>query len=117
MSLLDNMPHAVDIRRTTYDSDDLAGDYEKPTVAAYCANEPAWVQSAGPTVVKDFKNRDQNVTHVVFLDNNPGLRLSDKITVLSGPYIDEVLIVRGFREVTAGMDLAWAIYAETDREA
>ena len=114
MSLLSEMPHEIDIYHVTYPQDGLAAHV--PTETRYARAQAADVQPASTAVINEFKARDQNVTHQVFLQSNPGLRLDDVIVVGSGPYDGTRLSIRGFHEATAGRGLAWMIAAESDRE-
>ena len=117
MSLLDSdsLPHAIDIAHVSYANDSLGGDV--PTEAsAYAANQPAWVQPSSAASIKEFKLRNMNVTHDVYLNENPGLRLDDVITVTSGPYEDATLTIKGFRECTAGLGYGWLVVCEISRE-
>ena len=113
MSLLENLPHTIDISRLTYTIDASGGDVPTKASTPYADNEPAWVQPASAASIKEFAVRNQRVTHDVYMTRNPGLRLDDIIDVLDGPYASHCLSVLAWRECTAGLGLAWMAQCET----
>lgn len=115
MSLLDNLPHTCDILRPTIAQDALGGDYEA-SESAYLSDEPCWVQPASASKIIEFAKRDQVVTHRVFFNRNPSIRLTDKIRVTSGEYSGKTLTVATDADASAGMGILWEVYAEIDRE-
>jgi hypothetical protein len=114
------MPHAVDLNRTHYQQG--AGGAEVPSnQPAYVTDEPAFIQTAGAREISEFKARNMNVTHHVFLQRNPGLKLGDRLIardgILSCPYVGREFAVRSFNECTAGLGLLWEAWCELGKVA
>jgi hypothetical protein len=117
MSLLDNLPHTCDLFRTGVVADDTgSGDHEQVDATAYIADEPCWVQPASAAEIIHFQRRDQIVTHKVYFNRDPGVRLTDKLDVTSGPYDGSRLTIRTHADSGAGLGLLWKVMAEIDRE-
>ena len=116
MSLLDNLPHTINLCHVTA----AQGQYVSGKLTkgdAYLEDEPAWVQPADAKTVTEFASRDQVVTHVVYLQSLPsGIKLSDLVDVTYGPYSGYVMKVRAWREATAGLNAAWKLVCEVNRE-
>lgn len=116
MSLLDSFPHTVDLARVTYTADPLGGDVPSENPTPYAEAESAWVQPASANTIREFQQRNQQVSHTVYLRRNPGLKLDDVMTVHGGPYDGAVLAIVSFNETTAGLGLAWQAICQISRE-
>ena len=122
MSLVDDdgsgFPHEVSIYRVVLSQGAMGGDSEALAASPYSADTPAWIQPSNANTIKEYAKRDQRVTHDVYFLSDPGLKLTDVIRVVTGPaaMIGEDLTVRGFREATAGMDVATVANCENSRE-
>jgi hypothetical protein len=119
MSLLDNMPHAIDVNHVTSSRDEFIGT--TPVDADfYVTEEPAFIQTAGSREVREFASRGIAVTHQVFLQRDPGLRLNDRVIardgVLACPYAGKEFMVRSWDECTTGFGLAWVVSCEIYRQ-
>lgn len=123
MSLLDAMPHLVDIQHIGYSqpADELGGDVEI-TSAPYAVDEPAWLQVASASEVKMYAARNQDVILRCYLQRDPGFRLPDRLQAKDGadvscPYAGKWFSVLAFSEATVGFGLLWKAIIKQEQEA
>ncbi len=114
MSLLENLPHTIDLSRMTYGKGDYGGDV--PTATAFVLAEPAWVQTASQDEIAEFQIDKIKVTHKIFLRRDPGLQLDDDILIHGGQYSGTHMKAKSWAEATAGIGLLWKLFAEINRE-
>lgn len=119
MSLLSDMPHTCDLGRTTATQDESGGAVLQDE-DFYATDEPAFVQTASASDIKEFRADGQRVTHMIFLQRNPGLRKGDRLIPRDGasacPYAGVELAIVTFRDCTAGFGLAWEVFCEIYRQ-
>ncbi len=120
MSLIETLPHKIDIAHITYTQDASGADVENDPVI-YIADEPAWIQPLSNREIDFYKSRNQDVSHKVYLTRNPGIALADVITAKDGddvacPYAGRHLLFRGFAEATAGIGLLWKALCYINQE-
>ncbi len=120
MSLLDSdgWPHLITITRTKSENDDFGGHVQDNASAPAASDVPAWVQEAAESVIKQYRYTDQRVTHVVYLESNPGVHLNDDILVSGAPFDGKRFGVRGYGNCAVGFDILFRIateeYLQTD---
>lgn len=114
MSLLDteNWPHTCDIYRNAVANDDFGGRSITRAGTPYADDKPCWYQEASHSQVVEFAAKGQKVTHAIYLEDNPGLKLNDSIIVLDGPHAGKEFAIRSFDTCTVGFDLLWEVMAE-----
>lgn len=114
MSLLDNLPHTVDIYElTTTGNDTLIGDdNDVRTLKAGGTDVDAWVQTASQAEIEKFEKRGYKVTHKIFFTANPGFVDSD--TVIYG---GKFFAFRSIADASAGLDMLYkAMFEEISSE-
>jgi hypothetical protein len=114
MSLLDsgNWPHTCDIFRTIPTNDEAGGTVLTQAGTPYADDQACWYQEASHSQVTEFQAKGQKVTHVIYLESNPGLKLNDAIIVTGGPHDGKEFAIKSFDTCTVGFDLLWEVMAE-----
>jgi hypothetical protein len=121
MSLIDQLPHTAAIHHVSYSQDDggLGGETEN-NQAAYVVAEPAWFQPLSTSEVNKYGQRNQEVSHKVYLQRDPGLRLDDRLIAASGlrtcPWAGREFSFVAFDEATAGFGLLWKAIVKIETE-
>lgn len=106
MTLLDNMPHRATHVRPRYEEQDDLSDLAK--LESVAAGVECWVQNAGRNDVIEYGKRDQRVTHKVFFNGDPALRVGDRLTITSGPsHVGADLKFLAISDRSAGLGVLW----------
>lgn len=114
MSLLDteNWPHTCDIYRTTVANDDAGGTTLTQAATPYAEDKACWYQEASHNQITEYQADGMRVTHVIYLEDNPGLKLNDAIIVSGGPHDGKEFAIRSYDTCTVGFDLLWEVMVE-----
>lgn len=115
MSLPENLPHLADIYVLKPVQDEIGGDHEEAQLSE--SDVACWVQPASDREITQFQRRDQNVTHSVYFQGNPGLRPGYVIVPKDGaqascPFAGATLEVKSANETTAGLGVLWKVMCE-----
>jgi hypothetical protein len=121
MSLIESLPHTADIGHVHYQQDTgQLGAETEVTEAAYVVAEPCWIQPLSAAETVKYRARNQDVTHKVYLQRDPGLRLDDRLIAADGlrscPWAGREFVFKAFDETTAGMDMLWKAIVQISQE-
>ena len=122
MSILDNPPHKVTIKRPRYERDQ-DGVGRMTTLVDVSTNVSSWIQNASSSEIMEYQKRDQRISdRVSFFGTRPDIMIGDVIEVTSavshagvGTHIGESYTVMAMPERTAGYGLAWTAYCDRER--
>lgn len=117
MSLLDDFPHTVALKRPTSIEDSMASSREGTPVTLK-SNEAAWVQNTSRRQIEDFDKRDQQVSHNVFFTTDHDLRPGDFIEVTAGPsFVGLRLDFAAASDRSAGLGKLFCVFTNEDNNA
>lgn len=114
MSLLDKLPHLVDIYALTTTGNDelIGGDNKVRTLKAGGSAVEAWVQTAGQAEIEKFEKRGYAVTHKIYFTTDPGFAAADTI-IYNGSFFQ----FRSVADASAGLDVLFkAMFEEISSE-
>ena len=112
MSLLENMPHLMTVKKRTYVNDAYGGNDETPVNQSI--NNRCWVQNASFQDILEFEKRDERVTHRVLMPTDLSLTPGLVIVPEDGPFQDLELVVRAYTERTAGLGWMFTAFCEEE---
>lgn len=112
MSLLDNLPHEVDIYELSAADSNIIGDEFTRSVKSGGTGVSAWVQPASQSEITKFAKDGHIVTHKIYFVTDPGFSDSDSITY-DGRFFD----YRSDADASAGLSVLFkAMFEEVSSE-
>lgn len=118
MTLLDNLPHTVTIKRNKYANDEFGGTVK--TKYAKATGVSAWVQNASQREIDEYQRQGQEITHRVYFASDPALIPGDYIEVTAGPsFVGREIEHRVHTDRSAGLGVLFVSLGreETDEYA
>lgn len=114
MTILESLPHVADVYRRSWTNDSYAAAV--PAETKVQSSLACWVQSASASAISRYQSSDQNVTHQILLNADPGLRLGDIVIPTTGTFANRRLTITAFAERTSGLGWMWVLYCGADGE-
>ncbi len=108
-SMLLKANHSVRVERPLESRTTQGGKSSKGVRSVVATYTPAWVQPASSAVVEAYGAKNIRVSHRVFLDVQPDVRVDDVLV-----YKTKLLIVRGGPLNDVELDRLWYIDAEQE---
>lgn len=111
MTLLDSMPHTVTLQRRTVTQDSLGGDRE--TWTNFDTLVEAWVQLASANSIIAFEKRGQQISHIVYFNEDPSL--NEQCRIVYGSQVFD-FVATADRSAGLGVLFGAAVMEVTNRE-
>lgn len=107
MTILDNLPHEVTVKRRIRTADSMGGS--KDSFTTVTADVACWRQPASDSEMRDYEKRGVTVTDAFYFTSDPGV--DERHTLVIGT---ETFEVRSFSvpDSSVGLGIVWKVMAE-----
>ena len=113
MTLLNNFPHLATIQRQSAGTVDGIGDISV-SWSDVSSSVAAWFQPISVSERGELNTKYGQVTHRIYLTEDPGI--ADDVTrILWVDNNNKDMVIRGARDVTAGLGKAFVVMADEDK--
>ena len=109
MTLLNSLPHTVEIQIRSTSQDELGADLETWTTVSGQDEVEAWVQPAGMAEIDRFAKRGQRVSKKVYFADDPSIDDRHRIVYNDVPYR-----FVAFDNADAGLDVLWKAFVDDE---